>query len=149
MFESIRYRFALWRLQRWEDKLHKIFRKEIDVARKEGKSHDDLEYLAADERREIFEIYDDREHLITRYLKKIANRYFIPIPDWRDEKMWTKSSAFSKRVLSIDGIAHLRSAIRQEKREQRDAFLAWAPALTGAIGAFTGLVAILGRCTFG
>lgn len=84
------------------------------------------------------------KNTMTRALINEADRLFLPVPDENDPEKWEEDPATGKRTfLSPKGIAELRTAIRQEKRERRENIQRWIAILIGLIGALTGLIAVL------
>jgi hypothetical protein len=69
----------------------------------------------------------------------------VPLPDSADKELWEDQSYVRASVLTPKGFWELKKLIRQEKRERREVFLVWLAALTGIIGATTGLVAVIMR----
>jgi len=79
---------------------------------------------------------------VTNYLLMQADRLFLPTPPYEDEKMWTQVDSGERRVLTALGISSVRTAMRAELAQRREFFLKVLAALTGVIGAATGLLAI-------
>jgi hypothetical protein len=70
--------------------------------------------------------FDIAEHAIrslqTRYYTDVARRKGVPIP--HDVTHWEENmNELGTRIMTVDAIARLRSAIRQEKKELRDVWL--------------------------
>ena len=86
----------------------------------------------------------------TGLLLRQARRLHVPTPPFRldDGEVvapWEQGSRAQLVYLSDEGIALVRDAIRTEQRlrhERRAQWAVWLPALTGVIGALTGLLAI-------
>jgi hypothetical protein len=74
-----------------------------------------------------------------------ARRLFIPVPEFKTENGAWIESEFppGRRLLSIQAMSELRSAIRREKKERHEGWLLWLAAITGLVGALTGLAAVI------
>jgi hypothetical protein len=69
-----------------------------------------------------------------------------PIPDYNDEECWKNMCAYRQgRILTTKGVCEIKKAIRAEEKERREGYIVWIAALTGIIGAITGLVAVWRR----
>jgi hypothetical protein len=89
-------------------------------------------------------IEDELFTIMSRRVRELAERYLIPVPDYQDDSPdWVKSRIDDRVRLSEHAIARLRSKIRGEQRERHDQVLRWLAALTGVIGALTGLIAVI------
>jgi len=81
---------------------------------------------------------------MSRRVKDQAEHYLIPIPKFnKDSPDWIESRIDGRYALSPEAVAKLRSAIRAERRERYEHAFRWLAALTGVIGALTGLAAVL------
>ena len=69
----------------------------------------------------------------------------VPLPESKDKELWKDLYYAGGRALTSKGFWELKKLIRQEKRERREGFVVWLAALTGIIGATTGLAAVLSR----
>jgi hypothetical protein len=84
--------------------------------------------------------------MVTDFLVNKANYLFLPIPSRNDDNLWTQCNKISDQyVLTNKGISELRSIIRSNSKEKNEVYVSFLVALTGIIGALTGLVAILTR----
>jgi len=93
---------------------------------------------------------DEEIHLLhSRQLVKLAERYFLPVPEFKAEGGdWERTPLSERWVLRRETLVDLRAAIRKEQKERRELRqmnLIWITALTGVIGALTGLVVALHR----
>jgi hypothetical protein len=97
---------------------------------------------------------EEIEHLFANSLEREARRLRVPVPPKPggngDENEWWSLQEFTPGGwrLTEEGTLRLRTAIRAEKKERRDAILAWAPIVstaTGLIGTVTALVLALTR----
>jgi len=130
-------------LQYKNDKHYKRYKKDEEKAKKENKSKKELHELGHMNWLDSL-VYDDEiMELNTRYLYSKAQKLLLPVPDYDDVTMWEESNITGRRNLTNKGITTLRSAIRTEHHERRRGALTWVAALTGLIGALSGLVAVI------
>ena len=147
MFEAIKYRWELQKLDKECNRIEKNFEKH-----KKGLSGEQLELLHAEVSSEIWPVFEKIDALKTRRFRQIANRLMVPMPESKDKELWKDLHYVQGRALTDKGFWELKKFIRQERRERRERFVMWAPALTGIIGAIaaviaamTGLVIVLTR----
>ena len=140
MYKEIKYRWELRKLEKEYNRIDKSFKKD-----KKGLSGEQLEILRGEVSSEIWPVYEKIEALKTRRFRQIANRLMIPLPESKDKELWTDLQYVEGRALTDKGFWELKKFIRQEKRERREGFVVWLAALTGIIGATTGLAAVLSR----
>lgn len=91
---------------------------------------------------EIFPFLDRMEQIKTKRLLSIARRYDIPVPSSHDERYkdyWQEEWAGIKKYLSDAGIQHIRTAIRNEKKER----LWWVAPFAALLGVGLALVKFL------
>ena len=138
MFELIKYRWKLRKLEKESNRIDMNFEKN-----KKGLSANDLEFLRAEVSSEIWPVFEEINQLKSRRFCQIANRLMVPLPNQKDKELWEEQSYTRIRVLTSKGIWELKKLIRQEKRERREGFVVWLAALVGIIGAITGLAAVL------
>ena len=123
---------------------------EIKALRKAG-STARAESVEENHRFELRLIEEDQDQLYTRQLLNQARRLRVPIPrlyqeDGKHSSGWEEGSLLGRWHLTETGIAELREEIRKELRwrfERRAHWVAWLSAITGVLGAFTGLIAVL------
>lgn len=140
MLEAIKYRWQLRKLEKEYSKIHQDYEKH-----KKGLSGEELENLLAEESSVVWPVLEEIDLFNSRRFCQIANRLMAPLPDSKDKEMWQEQSYSRRRVLTSKGIWELKKFIRQEKRERREGYIVWLAALTGIIGAITGLSAVLSR----
>jgi hypothetical protein len=136
MLDGILFEIRLWQLHRKIAKLESEIDQELEKAK------------GWEERQEVYAAWDfdlafGRQvvaELVTRHLRKKCDRWFLPFPSHDEEEMWEEFRATGGKALSRKGIARVRDAIRQERRER----YVWAAGLTGVIGALTGLLSVFG-----
>ena len=140
MFEAIKYR---WELRKLEKKCNRIT--EPYDKRRKGLSSQELEDLCSEIGSEISPVLEEINALKTRRFRQIANRLMVPLPESKDKELWEDLHYIGERALTDKGFWELKKLIRQEKRERREGFVVWLAALTGIVGALTGLSAVLMR----
>ena len=148
MLDGIQLRWKLWNFQREKDKLMRAYAKDFEEARRTKASVDELQKMTHSEILGVAMIDDAIYHAHTRYLVAEANQLILPVPDRKDETRWTESRLTGMQYLTPFGLSELRSAIRVERKLKVERALVWLPivgAVTGLVGATTGLIAILSR----
>lgn len=130
--------------------LDRAYAKNILAARK-LKDKEKVKSLERDHRFEI-DLHDEEEdaHLTKALLGK-ARRLRVPVPhryneDKTESEHWYEGHYTGRWHLTSRGVAALREEIRREfkaRHEGRAQWVVWLSALTGVIGAVTGLVALL------
>lgn len=145
MIDRFKYRWQLNRLLHKRKKTERYYDKLLKNAKKEGQKRDEIEALRQEAGSEYFDIQDEIDLLITSNLLRVAEKLILPIPKSDNAEMWEESRYFSRKVLTKKGVAKLRTAIRDERKDKRDAYLPWIAGLTGLIGAITGLLAVILR----
>jgi len=133
-------------------RLDKAYAKGINAARK-LKDKEKIESLEQDHRFEI-DLYEEEEDAyLTKVLLSKARRLRVPVPhryneDSTESEHWYEGNYTGRWYLTTRGVTALREEIRRElkaRHEARSHWVVWLSALTGVIGAVTGLVALLGH----
>lgn len=140
MFEEIKYRWELRKLDKERSRIHQSYAKH-----RKGLSGTKLEGLLAEESSVIWPVLEEIDCLKTRRFCQDANRLMVPLPDYKNEELWKTIRYSGGRALTDKGFWELKKLIRQEKRERRERFVVWIAALTGISGANTGLAGVLSR----
>lgn len=139
-----------WKAEWHRSLLDKTYAKEIAAARI-AKDKDKVESLEFDHRFEIQMHEEEADLELTRFLTRQARRLHVPLPRYKNDDgsesaLWYEGSITCYRMLTTEGVARLRDEIRREKKARHESKAVWIPwlsAITGAIGAATGLVALL------
>lgn len=142
---EIRFHRQLRRLCSKQREIDCSYKKLIEKARKEKPSREKIESLQAEGGFEHSMIQDEIDLLVTRRLTELARRLILPLPKYDDEEMWIPSQSCRAKVLTEQGVVEVRSTIRQELKERRDAYLPWIVVLVGLLGTITGLLAVILR----
>ncbi len=91
-------------------------------------------------------IADEKAYALTKRIERKARHLYLPIPnyprDWKTGDENWRWSVLSQPVLTETAVSKLRTTIRTETAGRREHFIAWVPAVTGLVAAFTGLLAI-------
>ena len=104
-----------------------------------------MEELERDCQFEIEFIEEEEELLFTNRLIDKAKRLRVPLPTHTRPEYWVKGTNTGSLYLTPDGISKLREDIRKEERwrlEVRAQKVVWLSAITGILGALTGLLAV-------
>jgi len=95
---------------------------------------------------EISDVCQSRQTLITDNYQRIARRFSVPMPDWRDPELWedveNSMLQISFRCLTSKGEQAIKSAIREEQKHRREVKAFWLTWITGLGGIFIGVVSV-------
>jgi hypothetical protein len=142
MLETIKHRYRLSKLFCEKRRLQNACAARIrEAGNKVGASEATAELISE----AAFEqglVEDSINWLVTGQLLRQADRLFVPVPDYEDQKMWAETTGDDRRVLTPLGISTLRAAVRAELGQRRESLLKLLAALTGIIGAATGFIAV-------
>ena len=139
-----------WRMAWQRALLDRAYAKDISAARKH-KDNEKVESLERDHRFEI-DLHDEEEDAyLTKKLLSKARQLRVPVPhryneDKTESEHWHEGDYTGRWFLTTRGFSALREEIRREikaRHESRAHWVVWLSALTGVIGAVTGLVALL------
>ena len=132
------------RLQADKRRIRKTNKKLIDQAKQQKKPRDELEVLHYDARIDIGQVDEDIWHLQMQYLSQQAEKYLLPIPEFKEDSgEWIQSIFTGRWRLSPDALAKLRTDIRPEQKERREYWTTLITLLIGLVGALIGFVALL------
>ncbi|MFO7607046.1 MAG: hypothetical protein R6W72_12195 [Desulfurivibrionaceae bacterium] len=133
---SLNDKIRLFRLKRSIQKLRGEYEADIKKANKEGKDQNYIDDIIAEMfgmcRDDEFEI----EKIITKDLKNKAQRYYIELPDRKDEKIWENN--FGSYIFSEHGKAIISKQIKVHRREDYEFLIKILSVLIGLIGVLTG-----------
>ena len=142
MFSSIKLHWKLSQLFARRARVRRTFRARIQSARAGRKSLEALHEISSEASQDDDILTDEIERLVTDHLTAHANRLFISIPERTDQTIWRESSYGEGHLLTVKGIATLRTGVRAEQKECREFIVTVLATLIGIIGAITGLVAV-------
>lgn len=131
-------------------RIDKAYARDIAAAHKAN----DHEAVRGLEEARSFELSLQREEEdahYTRGLVREARRLRVPIPhvqndDGGESDDWYFGSQTARWCLTVAGIRSLRDEIRRERAARHESWarlVVWVSALTGIVGAITGLIAVL------
>jgi hypothetical protein len=144
MFEAIIHARRVRRLQKEKRRIQAGYKRIRDEAKAANRSELELQRLFFEERMKIQIVDAEIHQLITLRLIQIAQRNLIPYPEFESKGgAWIQSSATGHWHLTIEAMAQLRAAIRQEKKERAAYALMWLAAWTGLVGTLIGLASLL------
>jgi hypothetical protein len=113
MWQNIKDRMELRKLNKQLDKHDADFRKDYDKAKKECKNKEEMQVLYEIYRYERHQHYEiEIEILRTKLLRKKAEKYDVPVPEFNDEEYWEKELG-GYYYLSQKGRFELNRAIRR------------------------------------
>lgn len=102
------------------------------------------DYLDYESSQRIYEVWQERDELITQFLLRDARLLDIPIPPQSDEQMWQSDPYFADdKYLSSAGISHIRKAIRDERQARGIYPKIVFTAMTSCIAALVAIVTII------
>ena len=133
------------RLHKKVDDLSCAYKEETERKRKEGASREDIDEIASLYHWETRQLEDEIIRSAHRYYMRLADRLLVPTPEYDTSEggAWIESEESPGYVyLKPEALHDLRRRIRAEKQERFEGWLKWAAAITGLVGAFTGLVAV-------
>lgn len=140
---KISYRWKLRKLHRLRSKTVDAYKRLQEKAREEKKPREDIESLINEELFEVDIIDDEIDTLESRYLIESARQLVLPLPDFKkDSDIWEESKITGRFRLSKKAMVDIRSLVRKERKERREGIMFWLAALTGIIGALSGLLAV-------
>jgi hypothetical protein len=144
MFDSVQHYCRLGSLQNQKDRVRAKYKCELEQARRDKKSKDELHEIGAEEFAELDLIDDEIAQLQYTFLVRRAENLLIPIPEFdTDSPSWRESHITGKWRLTNDALHSLRMAIRKEQTERREHWQSWLTLIIGLIGALIGLASVL------
>lgn len=140
MIEYIKYRYKLAKLEKEKNKIKKSYDSYIKEVPEEIRERDKR---IAEAMAFISEIDLQIKELYTDYMKNIANKLMVPIPNYNDENIWEKPMGYRSLILTRNGMYELKKFIRLERKERREIIFSWITLLIGLIGVLIGLFSVL------
>lgn len=144
MFEDILHQSQLRKLQKTQKRTQKAYKKDIEEAKKVGKSREEIDLIQHTDLVER-QIYDEEiETLQSRYLMNKAQRYLLSTPEIHvNSEDWEQSDITYRWRLSLSAQEKVRSKIDEYEKRRRERVHSWMTAIAGFIGACTGLIGVL------
>jgi len=144
MLDTLSCKMKLWKLQRKIDKSVRSYEKDIDNARKVGKSTDEIDGLIHELMYISGYIEDKIEEAQYQLICRQAENFLIPTPRYnKKDGSWEQSDITGRWRFSHATISQIKDAIRQEQKHRREHWFGWLSAITGIIGALIGLLSVL------
>lgn len=144
MLDAIRHARRLRKLQRHREQITSDYKTKTEIARKEGKSSEELYKIGEGEHFDVIYIDDEIDLLQSMYVRRQAEKLLLSVPKFdKDGGDWEQSDRNGKWRLTRRASSELRVAIRQEQRERRQHWQAALALLIGLVGALIGLVSLL------
>lgn len=114
-------------------------------------NHGEVESLQSSRRHELDLQREEEDEYLTKQLLGQARTLRVPVPSARStdggiSEHWYEGSQTGGLYLTDVGIKALRDEVRRElsaRHESRAQLVVWLSAITGVLGAATGLVAVL------
>jgi hypothetical protein len=125
------------------DKVRKSYDAAIRQAKREKKSHDEIEELIQELWGDVQVAEEEVKIAMSREWVRKAEKMFLPVPSRNEKGMWEQSIFPNTSYLTPAGITKLRNLIREETTARRKAVLELVTPLTGIIGVTTGLIAVI------
>ena len=142
MWLYLKNKKEIYKLNKAIDKLSKKHTKELREARKNKVQQDTIYEMRNFHSHEYFEYYDEIRAIKTNILRRKANKYNIPMPDYSDDEVWC-TNMYGERYLEQEAEYKLSKQIRQDFKERLEIWIPIITALTGLIGVFIGLIAVI------
>ncbi len=141
MFDGLRHDIQIRRLQKRIRRVQDSYAADRHALRIKGADADAIESVNYDEMHAVDELNDDILETHHRYVRAQAGKWLVPVPEFKTAGgAWEESQFTGKWRLTEHALAELRSAIRKEQKEYREAWQGWLTPIIGVTGALTGLV---------
>jgi len=121
----------------------RIYSRLIAEAKKKPNSHENVEELYGEWNAERESEQDEVDRLLTLHYLRRAARHHLPQPDGEDARYWKRDEFRSVRRLTDAGIDFIDRSLYEKRKRRWEIWFPLITALTGALGAATGLAAIL------
>lgn len=144
MIQWITFRWKQYQLECWIDKISRAHKEADHKARAKGATADELHEIGHRYHFEHRLAEDEIIRLTSAYYARLANRMLIPVPEFKiDGGAWMESRETGLYHLTPQALHELRATIRAEKKARREEWTIWLALFIGAIGALSGLIAII------
>jgi len=144
MIQWITFRWKQYQLEQWVDKISRAHKEADQKARAKGAAGDELQELGHKFHTEHRLAEDEIIRLTSAYYVRLANRMLIPVPEFKTEGgAWMESRETGLYHLTPKALHELRATIRAERKARREEWTIWLALVIGAIGALSGLIAII------
>ncbi len=148
MFARVSHWWSLKKLRQDKQRIALAYDVRITEAYRVKKKSDDIASIRDSRQWELRNSDDEIAALETDYYRNLADLLGVALPPFAidengDGDDWYRPQMFDRALLTRLGRAKLRSDIRKEKRERRDAWLPYISALTGLLGVVVAALAII------
>lgn len=144
MIECCKFHIKINQLSKQKEHVCALFAKDIMQARNANKPLNEIQSLESERSFEVGSVDEKIAILFTNYLTLQARRNFVPIPSHDVDGLWNQCRLTDNRnVLTNKGINELKTLLRLERKGRVELFLMISAALTGIIGAISGLIAVI------
>jgi hypothetical protein len=121
------------RMRQQERRLYAAYLEKVERLRAENKTETDIDMIMGDERNTLSQLEVDIVYAESDALIAKAAKLKVPSPPKNDEESW--NTFYGVPYLTHAGYAKLRSRIRQEKKERREAITAIIKDIISPLGA--------------
>jgi len=134
----------LGRLQRQKRRIDAYYDKKLRAAEKAKAKRDEIGSIESEARFESRQAEDDINRLTSRFLVSQAERYILPVPQWKsDSPSWQQDSMEHFWHLTPAAMADLRDRVRKEEKERFESWSRWVPILSGLTGLFGSAIGLI------
>lgn len=123
----------VWKLRRKERKLSAAYFREVENLRIQGMSEEEIDMTIDEDRITLSELQVNIDYAESDALLEQAAKLKVPRPPKTDQESW--ETFFGRPYLTHAGHAKLRSGIRQEKKERREAITSIIKDIISPLGA--------------
>jgi hypothetical protein len=120
-------------------KINETYRNEIKIAKKNEESREKIQDRQAMWNLEASGCFSQIVAIETKKLRRKANRYNLPFPDYNDEKLW-EIDAYGERYLNNKARYELAKKIRQEFKDRVEIWTPIIAALIALAGVIVGSI---------
>lgn len=139
IFEDVKFRRALKKLQAKEKTVIEAYDPDIQKARKD-RNWEQEQGIASRMFSELDNVRREIHNLQHAYVTSQADKLLLPIPEFDTASPDWKNSDFDGRwTLSLEVLARLGREVRQERRERLELTFLWPSAMIGLIGGLIGI----------
>jgi hypothetical protein len=147
--EAVEFRLKLRRLQRERSRLYDLYARGHEEYRRLDADDEELKQLNDEERYNVGIIHEQIYQLHFERITAQAERLSVSIPDLQQNREhWEVAPLTGRWRLRREALRNLLTAIREVQKERQQAMqakLIWVTAVTGMVGALTGLMSVLSR----
>ena len=147
--EAIEFRLKLRRLQREKSRLYELYARGHEEYRRLDADDEEIKQLNYEERYNVGIVDEQIYQLHFERITAQAERLSISILDHQQNREhWEVAPLSGRWRLRREALHNLLTAIREVQKERQQAMqakLIWVTAVTGMVGALTGLMSVLSR----